>query len=99
MIDLDAISGLADIPTAQARVRGDDTAIVFEGRSTSYDMLEQRSARAAAALIASGARCGSRIAVLTKNHDRWFELFFGCIRTRACLTPINARLAASEISF
>jgi acyl-CoA synthetase (AMP-forming)/AMP-acid ligase II len=99
MIDLEAIKGLGDIPAAQARVRGAETAIVFRGRSTSYAVLERRSAVAAAALIASGAATGARICVLTKNHERWYELFFGCIRARACLAPINCRLAAPEVAF
>lgn len=99
MIDLNAIGGLADIPTAQARARGGDAAIVFNGRSTSYAELEQRSAVAAAGLIAAGATPRTRICVLTKNHERWYELFFGCIRARACLVPINCRLAAPEIAF
>ena len=34
MVDLDAIECLADIPAAQAAVRGGEAAIVFEGRVT-----------------------------------------------------------------
>ncbi|MGN6498169.1 MAG: AMP-binding protein [Tsuneonella sp.] len=99
MIDLDSIKGIGDIPAAQARVRGAETAIVFKGRPTTYAELERRSAAAAAALLASGAEAGDRICVLTKNHERWYELFFGCIRARACLAPINCRLAAPEVAF
>jgi acyl-CoA synthetase (AMP-forming)/AMP-acid ligase II len=99
MIDLAAIRGLADIPAAQAAALSDAAAIVFEGRTTSYAMLERRSAQVARALIASGVAPGARVSVLTKNHDRWYELFFGCTRARACLAPINARLAPSEIGF
>lgn len=99
MIDLEAIKGLADIPVVQARARGQATAIVFEERTITYAALEQRSAQVAAAFIRAGAGVGSRIAVLTKNHERWYELFFGCVRARACLTPINCRLAVPEIAF
>lgn len=71
MIDLAAIGGLADIPAAQAAAFGDAAAIVFEGRTTSYAMLERRSAQVARALIAGGVVPGARVGVLTKNHDRW----------------------------
>ena len=42
---------------------------------------------------------GARVGVLTKNHARWYELFFGAAKARACLTPVNNRLAAGEIAF
>ena len=99
MIDLDAIAVLADIPRAQARARGEQTAVLFEGQAMTYAELDARSNRVANALIAAGVVPGDRVSVLTKNHPRWFELFFGAAKARACLAPINARLAAPEIAF
>ncbi|WP_066781350.1 long-chain-fatty-acid--CoA ligase [Sphingomonas sp. CCH5-D11] len=98
MIDLDAIRTLADIPAAQHEARGEAVAIAFEGRETSYAALDRQSHRMANALIAAGAGRGDRIAVLSKNHDGWYPLFFGAARARACLAPINCRLSAVEIA-
>jgi acyl-CoA synthetase (AMP-forming)/AMP-acid ligase II len=99
MIDLDNIHVLADIPAAQARARGAEVAVLFEGRATTYADLDARSDAVARALAGAGAAPGARIGVLTKNHDRWYELFFGVARARACLAPVNCRLAAGEIAF
>lgn len=99
MIDLDAIRTLADIPAAQARARGDAIAVKFGTRETSFAELDARSNRVANALIASGVVPGDRVSVLSKNHDGWYPLFFGTARARACLAPVNCRLAAGEIAF
>ena len=99
MIDLDAIRTLADIPSAQARVRGQATAVKFEDRETSFAALDANSNRVANALVAAGIEPGDRVSALTKNHDSWFPLFFGTARSRACFAPINCRLAPAEIGF
>lgn len=99
MIDLNAIRLLADIPTAQARIRGDAVAVKFGDRETSYFDLDAHSDQVARAMLAAGVGPGDRVSTLTKNHDSWYALFFGVARARACLAPINCRLAPSEISF
>ncbi|MGH6780586.1 MAG: long-chain-fatty-acid--CoA ligase [Sphingomonadaceae bacterium] len=99
MIDLEAIRTLADIPAAQARKRGDAVAVKFGDRETSFAELDARSNRFANALLASGVVPGDRVSVLTKNHDAWYPLFFGTARARACLAPVNCRLAAGEIRY
>lgn len=99
MIDLDAIQTLADIPSAWIEQRGGEVAIKFDGRETTYEQLDARSNRVANALLENGLKAGDRVSVLTRNHDSWFPLFFGTARARACLAPINARLATAEIAF
>ncbi|MFN7031123.1 MAG: AMP-binding protein, partial [Sphingopyxis sp.] len=99
MIDLEAIRTLADIPAAQARARGQAVAVKYGDRETSFAALDAQSNRVANALLASGVAPGDRVSVLTKNHDAWYPLFFGTARARACLAPINCRLAAGEIGF
>ena len=99
MIDLEAIRTLADIPAAQARVRGAATAVKFGERETSFAELDARSNRVAHALLAAGLEPGDRVSALTKNHDSWYPLFFGTARARACFAPINCRLAPAEIGF
>ena len=99
MVDLEAIRHVADIPKVQAAARGGDVAIMFEGRATTYAELDARSSQVARALAATAAEPGARIGVLSKNHDRWYELFFGAALARACLTPINCRLSPPEIAY
>lgn len=99
MIDLDAIGTLADIPAAQARARGDAIAVKFGARETSFAELDAQSNRVANAMIAAAIQPGDRVSVLTKNHDAWYPLFFGTALARACLAPINSRLAAAEVGF
>ena len=99
MIDLEAIRLLADIPAAQAARQGAARAIRFEGRDTSYAELSAATNRIANALGAQGIGAGDRVALLSKNHDRWYPLFFGTALARACLAPVNCRLTASEIGF
>ena len=99
MIDLDFIRCLADIPRAQAAAYGDEVAICFEERDTSYAALDHQSDLVAAALMAGGVTVGTRVGVLARNHDRWYPLLFGTARARACLAPINARLSVSEIGY
>lgn len=99
MIDLDAIRTLADIPAAQARARGQATAVKFGSRETSFAALDARSNRVANALIAAGVAPGDRVSALTKNHDSWYPLFFGTARARVCFAPVNCRLAPGEIGF
>ncbi|HZG31915.1 MAG TPA: long-chain-fatty-acid--CoA ligase [Sphingopyxis sp.] len=99
MIDLEAIRTLADIPAAQARKRGDAVAVKYGTRETSFAELDAQSNRVAHALIASGVGPRDRVSALTKNHDGWYPLFFGTARARACLAPVNCRLAPAEIGF
>jgi acyl-CoA synthetase (AMP-forming)/AMP-acid ligase II len=99
MIDLEAIRRLSDIPRAQARARGGQPAILHGEHTTTFAALEARSNQVAQALLALGAQPGERVCVLARNCDRFFELFFGAAKARACLTPINFRLAQPEIAY
>ena len=62
-------------------------------------MLDVLSSRCANALIAAGVKPGDRVAVLAKGCDDFFVLWFGALKARACLTPVNWRLAPPEIAF
>ncbi len=99
MIDHQQIRFLSDIPAAQARTRGDAVALEFEGRTTTYAALNARSQAAAGLLLSLGVEAGDRVAWLSRNCDTFFEVFFGATLIRACLAPINFRLAQSEITF
>ncbi|HEV2364076.1 MAG TPA: long-chain-fatty-acid--CoA ligase [Caulobacteraceae bacterium] len=90
---------VADIARIQARGRPDQAAIDFQGRVTSFADFDALSSRCANALIAAGVQAGDRIAVLAKGCDDFFILWFGALKARACLAPVNWRLAPPEIAF
>ena len=93
------IASLADIVRHHAAERPDAIALTFEDRHTSYAALDRHSSRVANGLIAAGIKLGSRVALLDKNHDSFFEIWFGCAKAGAVLVPVNWRLAPPEIAF
>ncbi|MFN3523523.1 MAG: long-chain-fatty-acid--CoA ligase [Phenylobacterium sp.] len=94
-----AIECLADLVRRHGAERPNAEAMWFEGRSTSYAELDRLSSQCANALIAAGVQPGERVGVLAKGSDDFFVLWFGCLKARACLTPVNWRLAPPEIAF
>ncbi|WP_374470621.1 long-chain-fatty-acid--CoA ligase [Phenylobacterium sp.] len=95
----DSIRFLSDIPRVQAAARGERVAVQFEGRTLTYAELDRRADQAAGLLQELGAEPGDRIGWLGKSCEAWYELMFGAARARACLAPINTRLAVPEIAF
>lgn len=95
----DEIRILADIPAVQARAFGDKPAIQIDERSLTYGELDRRAAQVAGLLAAAGVKPGDRIGWLGRSSEAYFEIFFGAARARACLAPINSRLAVPEIAF
>lgn len=91
------IAGLADIVRAHGRERPDARAIVYQGRATTYGMLDRASNRVANGLMAAGVRPQARVAHLDKSSDTFFELLFGVTKANAVMVSVNWRLAAPEI--
>jgi long-chain acyl-CoA synthetase len=88
---------LGDITRYHARRRADATAIVFEGRTTSWQALDTSASQVANALIAAGVRPGDRVGYLGKGTAEFFELLFGVAKLGAVLVPVQWRLATSEV--
>ena len=93
------MSTVADVARRQGRERPREVALWFEGRQTTFGDLDALASRCANALIASGVKPGDHVAVLAKGCDDFFVLWFGALKARACLTPVNWRLAPAEIAF
>jgi acyl-CoA synthetase (AMP-forming)/AMP-acid ligase II len=96
---LNAVRCIADIPRYHARHTPDAVALRFGDRQTTYRELDDFSNRVANGLIAHGVGPGDRVAVLDKNCDSFFEIYFGATKAGAVLVPINYRLVAAEIAF
>ncbi len=82
-----------------AETRGDQAALIFDNRITTYGELELRANRVANGLLALGLRPQSRVAILTGNNDFFFEIWLGSALGNFVLAPINARLAPPEVAF
>jgi fatty-acyl-CoA synthase len=91
--------GLGSWPTRRARKTPHRTALVHQGRATSYAELYERTTRLAHALRASGIRRGDRIAYLGPNHPSYLETLFASGMLGALFVPLNTRLAAPEIAY
>jgi acyl-CoA synthetase (AMP-forming)/AMP-acid ligase II len=90
---------LAEIVRHQAATQPERIALTFADRDTSYGALDRRANQVANGLIAAGLRPQSRVALLDKNHDSFFEIWFGAAKANVVLVPINWRLAQPEIAF
>jgi len=94
-----AVHTVADVTRHYAARQPDHVALVFEGRETTYGELGQRAHRVANGLISEGCKPESRIAILDKNSDRFFEVLFGSAQARSVLVAVNWRLAPPEVAY
>ena len=90
---------LAGIVRRLASERADHPYLRFEGRSTNYAELGERTDRVAAGLTAAGVGPGDRVAVLSKNHPAILEMLYGAAKCGAVCLPVNWRLAPPEIAY
>ncbi len=97
----DAVTMLtvADVVRQHGRTRPDRVAFHFEGRRISYGELDRRSNQAANGLIAAKVARGGRVAILSKNSPKFFDLWFGGAKSGAVLVPVNFRLAGPEVAY
>ncbi len=68
-----------------------------DGRRTTWAQLEERVAGAAATLRDLGVGPGDRVALISENDPRVFEVQFACMRLGALFAPLNWRLHVREI--
>jgi acyl-CoA synthetase (AMP-forming)/AMP-acid ligase II len=99
MFDFEATRHMADITRVQAKARPNDVALTLHGRDTTYAQLDEAADRVANALIALGVKPDDRVAVYSMNSDIYMEVLFGCIKARATLVGVNARLAPPEVAY
>ena len=69
------------------------------GEDTSWAALEERVARLAHGLLHDvGLQRGDRVAVIAEAHPDVFALQFACFRAGLVFTPLNWRLAVTELA-
>lgn len=89
---------LGEIVSRHARERPNAVASKFEGRTTTYAVLDANTNKVANALLSAGIGQGGRVGYLGKNTDCYFELLFGTAKMGGVSLPIGWRLAAPEVA-
>jgi len=82
-----------------SRLAPDRTALVCEGRITSFRALQDRVARVAGMLRDKGLAEGDRVAILSLNSDRAVELMLGTVWAAGVANNLNIRWAAPELAY
>jgi len=90
---------LFDVIARNARLFGDRTAFVCDGRRISHGEHLERVERLAAGLADAGIGIGDRVAVLAQNSLEYVDLYGAAARQGAIVLPINWRLGADEIAY
>jgi len=68
---------LADLITDAATDHPAKAALVFQGRETSFEELDERVDTTAAALASLGVRAGDRVALLAGNVPEFVHCLYG----------------------
>lgn len=95
-IKIDTVGGII---RHHAASRPDEIALVFKGRETSYKELDHRANRVANGLISEGLNPQTRLALLDKNTDVYFEVLFGAAKSNNVMVAVNWRLAPPEVAY
>jgi fatty-acyl-CoA synthase len=74
-------------------------ALTFEGKTSTYDELQQRFDRLAAALKTAGVCRGDRVAFIGFNQPAFFDTMFAAARLGAIFVPLNFRLTGPELDY
>ncbi len=96
---LSLVRTLPDLSRHHAATRPDQVALHFAGHDITYAELDLQASRVANGLIAEGVGRASRLAILDKNHDSFFEIWLGAVKANAVLVPVNWRLAPPEVRY
>jgi acyl-CoA synthetase (AMP-forming)/AMP-acid ligase II len=94
-----ATMDLADALRRQRRIRPNEVALASGTRSTTYGELDEHANRVANGLAALSLRPQTRVAMLDKNSDTFFEVLLGATKAGHVLAPLNWRLTASELAY
>ena len=90
-------AGLGGWPYRRAQLSPGRTALLFQGRKTSYAELAVRISRLADRLREAGVGKGDRVAYLGPNHPAFVETMFATHVLGGIFVPLNFRLTAPEL--
>ncbi len=89
--ELDWIKGRARLFPEQVAVIDDD-----QGKSFTYEELNERAINLANYFLSQGIQKGDRIALIAPNHVSYFDFLFSCAKIGAIFVPLNWRLSKGE---
>ncbi|MFI0355041.1 class I adenylate-forming enzyme family protein [Actinomadura sp. 9N407] len=78
--------------------RGERDALILANATLTYRELDERSARMARALLASGMGKGARIGLLAPDGALWLTAFYAALRIGALVTPISTLAPPPELA-
>jgi fatty-acyl-CoA synthase/long-chain acyl-CoA synthetase len=88
-----------DILTVHAAANPDKAALICGGDVLTYRAYDERSNRAARALVDLGVRPGDRVAVMSYNSISGSVVSSGLRKARAVSVPVNFRLRGPELAY
>ncbi len=88
-------------PGAYLSTTPDKPALVMamSGFTQTFAELDAAANRVSRLLRASGVQPGDHVAVCMENHDRYFEVIWGCHYAGAVYTACSSRLTSHELSY
>ena len=89
---------LREIVEHWARERAKDTALVYEGRKTSFRELDKSVNRVANGLKSLGIKKDDTIAIMLPNIPEFVYTFYACQKLGAVAVPFNTMYKGREIS-
>src|SRR5262245_3562924 len=90
---------LAELIRQRAATWPERDATTFEGAASIYRDLDRCATRVANGLLSLSDAVQGRVALLDKNSDTFYEVWFGAAKARKVLVPVNWRLAPAEIAY
>ncbi len=90
---------LGQVAQAAAEKFGDKEALVFEGRSFSFNELNTMIEAAAGGLAGLGLAKGDVITLYAANSWQWIVSYYAIARLGAVINPVNTMLTPDEIEY
>ena len=95
-VPVKSVAQAFDEATAAARKRA---AVVFYGRSITYEELREASDRLACALARLGLQKGDRVALYLLNSPQFIIAYFAVLKCGAVVTPISPVYTSHEVRY
>jgi long-chain acyl-CoA synthetase len=93
------VQTLGEILPEAARRYGDKTALIFEGRSFSFNALEAATNSFANGLVQGGVAPGDIVTLYGPNSWQWMVAYYAIAKTGAVVNPVNTMLTPEEVKF
>ncbi|MCM5570712.1 long-chain fatty acid--CoA ligase [Burkholderiaceae bacterium FT117] len=90
---------LADMLQSRAAASPEHPAILFEGTTTTYRQLDERSSQLAHAMAARGIAAGDRVAIFLPNLPEFAVVYYAAQRLGAVPVSINAIFRSAEVEY